>query len=224
MIRFPARHEVPEFGVFASLLRMTTKYGFSDVRNQLIKDLKGAYPTKWKDFEAAGVLGEDVFGLPKPHPNAVLNLFMVQNVKFAIPFASYRASLGDFPDLVNDNPGTALPRPTLASIVHGKGEILRVMIKAAYTIANMDYIHRVCPDRACGLNVCINPIERRMEALTKLRDAMIAGWGVLAAPSLGDIVCAKCREDIEVFHAIWREYCWGLIPVKFSVAKCWDEV
>ena len=224
MTRFPARHKVPEFGVFASLFRMTTKYGFSDVRNQLIKDLKGAYPTKWEDFEAARTLGEDVFGAPKPHPNAVLNLFMVQNVRFAIPFASYRASLGDFPDLVNDNPGTALQRPTLASTVHGKGAMLRMMIQAAYTIANIGCIHRVCPDRACGLNVGINPIERRMEALTKLRDAMIAGRSALAAPSLGDVICAKCRKDIEAYHVSWRKSCWDLLPVHFSIAKRWDEV
>ncbi|KAF9647781.1 hypothetical protein BDM02DRAFT_3097588, partial [Thelephora ganbajun] len=41
---------VPEFTVFASLLRMTTKYDFFGVRDQLIKDLRSAYPTKWEDF------------------------------------------------------------------------------------------------------------------------------------------------------------------------------
>ena len=55
---------------------MTTKYGFIDVREQLIEDLRSAYPTEWEDFKAAKVLGEDVFGLPRPHPNAVLNLFL----------------------------------------------------------------------------------------------------------------------------------------------------
>ena len=75
---------------------MTTKYGFSDIRRQLIKDLKGAYPTRWEDFETAKILGEDIFGSPKPHPNAVLDLFEAQNVRFAIPFAAYRASIGGF--------------------------------------------------------------------------------------------------------------------------------
>ena len=75
MSRFPARYEVPKFSLFAPLLRMTTKYGFSRVRDQLVQDLKGAYPTKWEAYQAAEVLGEDVFGSPKPHPNAVLNLW-----------------------------------------------------------------------------------------------------------------------------------------------------
>ena len=210
--------------MFASLLRMTTKYGFSDVRNQLVKDLKAAYPTKWEDFKAARVLGEDIFGLPKPHPNAVLNLFMAQNVKFAIPFAAHRASLGGLPALVSDDPGAALPRLTLASTIHGKGEILRVMIRAAYTIAYKENVLRICPDRACGLNVGIDPIEVRMEVLTKLHDAMRAEGDVLAAPSLGDLACAKCRKEIEASHARWRRACWELLPVRFSVAKCWEEV
>ena len=41
---------VCEFSVFASLLRMTTKYGFFDVRDQLLKGLKGAHPTKWAAY------------------------------------------------------------------------------------------------------------------------------------------------------------------------------
>jgi hypothetical protein len=107
--RFPAKHGVLEFTVFASLLRMTTKYGFSDVRDQLIKDVKGAYPTRWEAYQVAEILGEDVFGSPKPHPKAVLNLFGEQKVRFALPFAGYRASLGDFSTLMNDKPGTILP-------------------------------------------------------------------------------------------------------------------
>ena len=74
MTRFLARNVIPEFTVFASFLRMTAKYGFSDVREALVEHLKGAVPTKWEDFETAKILGENVFGLPKPHPNVVLNL------------------------------------------------------------------------------------------------------------------------------------------------------
>ena len=94
---------------------MVTKYDFSAVREHLFEDLKGAYPTKWDDFETAKVLGEDVFGSPKPHPNAVLNLFMAQNFRFAVPFAAYRASLGGFSALMSSEPGTVLPRRRRAS-------------------------------------------------------------------------------------------------------------
>ena len=88
---------------------MVTKYGFSDVREQLVDDLKNAYPTKWEDFQTAKVLGEDVFGSPKPHPNAVLNLFLEQKIKLALPFTTYRASIGGFSALVSDEPSAVLP-------------------------------------------------------------------------------------------------------------------
>ena len=113
---------------------MATKYGFSDVREHLIEDLKRAYPTRWEDFENAKVLGEDIFGSPKPHPNAVLNLFLEQSIKFALPFAAYRASLGGFLSLVSNKPGTVLPRPTLTSIIYGTAKIRRTMALAAHNI------------------------------------------------------------------------------------------
>lgn len=207
--------------MFASLLRMTTKYGFSDVRDQLAKDIEGAYPTKWEDYQAAKVLGEDIFGSPVPHPNAVLNLFMEQKVKFAIPFAAYRASLGGFSALMSGEPGTVLPPRTLASTIHGDGEIRRVMTQAAHTIAYKKNHLTVCPDKACALNVAIKSMGPRMEALTKLYDAMICdrNGGMLSAPSLGGLACAKCITEVESSHAAWRKTRWGSLSATFSVAK-----
>ena len=212
--------------MFASLLRMTTKYGFSDVRDQLLKDLKGAYPTKWEAYQAAEVLGEDVFGSPKPHPNVVLNLFVTQNVRFATLFAAYRASLGGFSSLMNEESDMVLPRHTLASTIHGRGEILRVMTQAAHTIAHKGKLLFVCPDKACTLNISTEPMEQRMGALTKLHDVMISerNGGVLSSPSLGNLACAKCAKEIEASYTVWRRICWEVLPARFSVARCWDEV
>ena len=226
MTRFPARHEVPKFSVFASLLRMTTKYGLPHVRDQLVKDLRGAYPTKWEAYQAAEVLGEDVFGSPKPHPNAVLNLFTTQNVRFAIPFAAYRASLGGFSALMSDKPGTVLPRHTLASTINGRGEIRRVMTQSVHAIVYNANLLPVCPDKACVLNVGTKSMERRTEAVTKFHDAMIGerDSDVLSPPSLGDLACAKCTRKIEADRATLRGVCWELLPTTFSVAKCWDDL
>ena len=121
MNRFPTRHKVLEFPTFASLLQMATKYSFPNVRKGLIQDLKGAYLTKWEDFETAEVLGEDVFGSPVPHPNAVLNLLLEQGIKFALPFATYQAAVavrergtgGDSPVRPRGNPQ---PQGVLLSI------------------------------------------------------------------------------------------------------------
>ena len=127
---------------------MVTKYDFSDIREHLFEDLKGAYPTKWEDFEAAKVLGEDVFGSPKPHPNAVLNLFTAEGVRFAVPFAAYRASLGGFSALMSNEPGTMLPRHILASTIYGMERARSSMIQAAPAIACKQSVP-ACVDREC---------------------------------------------------------------------------
>ena len=178
--RFPTRNKVPEFTVFTSLLRMTTKYGFPDVREALIEDLKGAYPTKWEDFEAARILGEDVFGSPKPHPNAVLNLLLEQRIKFALPFAAYRTAIGGFSALISDESDAVLPRTTLASIIHGMERIRHTMVQISHSIV-YDGDLRVCPRRTCALKVGTNPMGRRMEALKKV-------FGIMVDKSKGDVL------------------------------------
>jgi len=215
---FPARHKVPDFTTFASLLRMATKYGFSDVREQLIEDLDGAYPTKWGDFEAARVLGEDVFGSPQPHPNAILNLFLEQNIRFALPFAAYRATLGGFPSLTSNEPDTILPRLTLAFIIHGIQGIRYTMLQVSHSII-YDGNLRVCPQKTCILNVDINPMERRIQALRKVLTVMVGGskGDVLSPPSLGDIVCVHCTKLLEGAHHRCREQLvWGALPSLLS--------
>jgi len=195
---------------------MTTEYGFSDVRDQLLKDLRGAYPIKWEDFQATKVLGEGVFGSPKPHPNAVLNLFKAQNVRFAIPFAAYRASIGGFLSLMSDEPGTVLPRRTLAFTIFGMHCIQTSASNTARTIIYGGYL-QVCPDETCVLSVGINPIEKRMEALEKLYKSWLdeREGGMLTPPSLGHL-CVKCTKTIEPTHTIWGSDFWEKYVKVFS--------
>ena len=225
MFRFPARHEVPEFTVFASLLRMTAKYGFFDIREQLVKDVKGAYPVKWEAYQAAEVLGEDVFGSPKPHPNAVLNLFEEQNIRFALPFAAYRASIGGFSSLMSDMPGTVLPRRTLATITHGMHLVETFMGASARVIA-YEAILGVCVDKKCVLSAGVKHVERRMEALGTLHAMILVerGGGGLGLLKSEHLACAACARGIEALDAACRSKCWEQLPRMFSIAQSWDEV
>jgi hypothetical protein len=198
MARFPARNKVPEFTVFVSLLRMTTKYGLSDIREGLVEDLKIAYPTEWEDFEAAKIVGEDIFGSPKPHPNEVLNLFLEQKIKFALPFAAYRAGLGGPSSLASETPGTILPRLVIASIIHGMGGMRRAMAYTGQTIA-YTWDMKACPERSCALNVGTKPGERRMEASMKISDVLVKNseGDMLSSLRFGDFFCADCAKRLK---------------------------
>ena len=190
---------------------MTTKYGFSDVREQLVNSIKDGYPTKWEDFEAAKVLGEDIFGLPKPHPNAVLNLFLEQCINFALPFAAYQAGISGFSALVSDAPSTILQRFTLASIVRGMGEMRRVMAVVAHNIV-CDENLGVCVGGACALGVGAG---QRVGALNKIFKVMVEGseGDMLSSLSLGPLVCMYCAKQLEEVHAdCRRKYIWAAFP------------
>jgi hypothetical protein len=204
---------------------MTTKYGFSSVRDQLVKDIRGAYPTKWEDFKGAKVLGEEFFGSPKPHPNAVLNLFEAENVKFAIPFAAYRASIGGFSALMSDKPGTVLPRRTLATTIYGM-HVLRSSASDAARMAVYGGYLRVCPDEACSLSVEISNVEGRMVAMEKIYSAVIGQreGGLLSLLSLGHLLCAKCATPVEVTHTTWRSAVWEKLAPAFNISRSWDDL
>ena len=199
---------------------MTTKYGFSDIREALVEDLKGAYPTEWEDFKAAKVLGEDVFGLPKPHPNAVLNLLLEQRVKFALPFAAYRAAKGGYSSLISNKPGTALPRLTLASTIYSIEWIRRAMVERSHSIVYSGDL-RVCPQEWCALNVGIYPLGRRMEALKKVFDKMVEkNDDLLSPPSLRNHVCVDCAKLLEDAHIRHRkEFVWILLSTLLEEAE-----
>ena len=211
--------------MFASLLRMTIKYGFSDVRDQLVDSIKGAYPTKWEGPGTTTVLGEDIFGSPEPHPNAVLNLFSEQNIRFALPFAAYRAALGGFSSLTSEKPGTILPRPALASTIYGMELIRGGLAQLAHSVVSTISLER-CHDDACALNVGINPPGRRVAALERIYDVMIKGGkgDVLFSLPLGDIVCVNCAKTLEQVYHLWCTTTWAELPRIFGVGRSWEEV
>ena len=204
---------------------MTTKYGFSNVRDQLVKDLEGAYPTRWGGFINARVVGEDIFGSPKPHPNAVLNLFEAQNIKPAIPFATYRASIGGFLALISDQPGTVLSRHTLATAIHGMHLLQSMATHAAHMITYGADLW-VCPDNTCVLGVDTSPIKPRMEAIGRIYKAMVdqRQGGVLSPLSLGHLLCARCAHRVVAIYASYCKAYWERLASVFNVSDCRNDL
>ena len=204
---------------------MTTKYGFSNIRDQLVKDLEGAYPTRWEDFINARVIGEDIFGSPKPHPNAVLNLFEAQNIKAAIPFATYRASIGGFSALISDQPGTVLSRHTLTTAIHGMHLLQSMAVHAAHMITYGTELW-VCPDNGCILGADTSPIKPRMEAIGRIYKALAdqRQGGVLSPPCLGHLLCAGCAHRVVAIHASYRKVYWEKLAPVFNVSDCWNDL
>jgi hypothetical protein len=204
---------------------MATKYDYPDVREQLLHSIKDAYPTKWEAYQTASVLGEGVFGSPKPHPNVVLNLFLDQNVRFAMPVAAYRAALGGFSSLINNDLGVALPRLALASAFHGM-DVMRseVSQRARSIVCSMSL--KECRDGRCVLNGGLSSPEQRVKGLDEIYDVMVRGGkgDVLSSLSLGNLVCASCAKVVEGEYDRLCAMIWESLPGIFRVGKSWEEV
>ena len=211
--------------MFASLLRMAIKYGFSGVHEQLVDSIKGAYPTKWEGPGTGGVLGEDIFGSPIPHPNAVLDLFMEQSIKFALPFAAYRAALGGFSSLTSDKPGTILPRPALASTIYGMGMIRVRSARLAHSVV-CEMSLGECRDDTCAVNIGSDPARLRTEALNKIYEAMVRGGEGDAFFSRlpENVVCVNCAKRTERAYDRWRGMTWKEFPHIFGVGEGGEEL
>lgn len=204
---------------------MATKYGYSDLREQLLHSLKDAYPTKWEACQNTSVFGEDVFESPKPHPNAVLNLFLDQKVRFAMPVAAYRAGLGGFSSLISYDPGLTLPRLALGSIFRGMDVIRSEVSQRTYSIVcNMSL--KGCRNGKCVVNGGGYSPERRLKGLDEMYDVMVRRdkGDVLASLSFGDLVCVDCATMVEKEYGRLRAVIWENLPRIFRVGNSWEDV
>ena len=80
-----------DFSTFSSLLRITAKYELPAVQPKLLEVVHDAYPETFERLAPTKALGDNIFSGPTPHPNEVLNLFVQQNLKSALPMAYYLA-------------------------------------------------------------------------------------------------------------------------------------
>jgi hypothetical protein len=193
---------------------MATKYGFSDIREGLVEDLKDAYPTKWEDFETAKVLGEDSFRITQATSQCGFESVLGTESQVRVAFRRLPSRHGGFSSLISDEPGTVLPRLTLASTIYGMERIRCAMVQLSHSIVYSGNIG-VCPQKECALNVGIDLMERRMEALKKIFGIMVdkSKGDPLSPLPLGDLVCAGCAKLLEDAHLRCREqFVWRALP------------
>ena len=122
-------------------------------------------------------------------------------MKFALPFAAYRAGLGGPSVLASEEPGAVLPRLTLASIIHGMGGMRRAMTYTAQTIA-YTWDMGGCSEGVCVLN------DGLMEVLKKISDVLSdsSEGDVLSSLRYEDVFCVDCAKRLRNSHRGCREH------------------
>ena len=228
ILRFPERNNVPDFTTFSSLLRMTAKYEMPAVQSKLLDIVRNAYPETFEGLDSSKALGESVFCGPAPHPNAVLNLFIQQELRFALPMAYYMAARRGLNSLM----GSHLPRN--ATLSPG---ILQVAIKGLLTLREMELkeTHRLIfgssDSRPCSQAGCSSPdatgpriSEAHQKVVDRITDSVQAGTNLLQVLSLREVCgsdcfefCESCVKGWEVGHADVRKNAWAMLPDVFGL-------
>jgi hypothetical protein len=228
--RFPERNKVPDFTTFSSLLRITAKYEMSAVRSQILDIVRNAYPETFEGLDPSKTLGERVFGGPTPHPNAVLNLFVQQKLKSALPMAYYMA-VRRGPDSLMDRhqPRDAILPP----------EILQVAIKGLLPLREMELketrrlilgpidLQSCSRSRSdCPSYNAVGPriSEAHQKVIDRITDSAHSGTNVLQVLSLRAVCgddylgfCKSCVEELEAGYVDVRRNAWEMLPDIFGL-------
>ena len=225
--RFPSRHQTPDFVTFSSILRMTTSYKIENVREQILEDLRGAYPTTFDGYERSEVRGGKVFGDPKPHPNAVLKLFEACNVAFALPFAYYEACTGGTLALTSAELVSRLPPKVLATAVVGQS---RLKARELQVVRHLLF-DRPAKMFSCSAWLCpgshevnhkrsgqTSPYERLFNSISSQSSEVDMAVSILETKTLVDTAfCARCLERFNACLRGAREEIWVSLPRMFGL-------
>jgi hypothetical protein len=230
VFRFPQRNKVPDFTTFSSLLRVSTNYEMPNIRAQLLEIIYNAYPESFEGLDPSVTLGEGAFDGPEPHPNAVLNLFVQQNIRSALPMAYYMAARKGLDSLMDDRlpPNATLSGQTLRSAMRGLMALREMELKETHRIvfALKDTTTRTgcssayCPSRSSNGPLGTGNTEAHRRAFDRITGSGVEGTRILQVLSVSELIgdmepkfCRACVEKVQVAHAEVRRKAWAALPV-----------
>jgi hypothetical protein len=229
VLRFPERNKVPDFPTFSSLLRVSSNYEMPDLRAQLLETIRDAYPENFEGLDPSKTLGENVFNGPKPHPNAVLNLFVQQKVTSALPMAYYMAARRGSDSLMD----TQLPTSATLS-----GQTLRCAIRGLIALREMELkeTHRIvftikdtpnrigCSSTGCPSRSSKGLSDEYQRTFGRITGSAVGGTRILQVVSASEFeedtelgFCQVCAEKMQVAHGEVRRKAWAALPEVFGL-------
>ena len=207
-----------------------------NLRARLLEAVRDAYPETFEGLDPSKVLGENVFAGAKPHPNAVLNLFVQQVVSSALPMAYYMAARRGSDSLMD----TCLPSSATLS-----GQTLRFAIRGLIALREMELMdtHRIvfttkdtidlrsCPSANCLSRNPKGTLGRKNDpAYQRIFDQITgpANGGtrilqVLLAAEFAEgpesKFCQACAEKMQAAHGDVRRKAWAALPKVFGLKE-----
>jgi len=202
-----------------------------DLRTQLLETIRDAYPENFEGLNPSKTLGENMFDGPKPHPNAVLNLFVQQKVASALPMAYYMAVRRGSDSLMD----ARLPTSAILS-----GQTLRFAIRGLITLREMELketdrivfktSNRVgcsstdCPSRHSWGRLDAGITGAHQRTFDRITGSGVEGTRILQVLSGSEFgedtetkFCEVCAEKMQVAHGEVRRKAWATLPDVFCL-------
>ena len=234
MTRFQNRSKIPDFSTFSSLLRVSVNYEMPKLRAQLLETIRDAYPESFEGLDPSKALGENVFDAPKPHPNAVLNLFVQQKVESALPMAYYMAARRGLDSLMDARLPTSarLSGQTLISAIRGLTTLREMELEETHRIVFTikDASNRVgcsstdCPSQRPGGPLDAGLIGAYQRTFNWTTGSVDGGTRILQVLSAGEFsegaesrFCQVCAGKMEAAHGEVRRRTWAALPEVFGL-------
>ena len=204
-----------------------------NLRAQILDIICDAYPENFEGLDPSKVLGENVFTGSKPHPNAVLNLFIKQNVTSALPMAYYMAARRGLDSLmdVQLQSDATLSGPTLKSAIRGlmalremeQKELHRVISTFKDTANRIGCSSKICPSRSLKGLTDVG-ITQAQQMFDRISGSVAGGTRILQVLSADELTgdeepkfCQTCAGRVEVAHADVRREAWMALPRVFGL-------
>ena len=205
-----------------------------NLRAQLLETIRDAYPKNFEGLDPSKTFGENVFDGPKPHPNAVLNLFVQQKVTSALPMAYYMAARRGSDSLVDTRLPTSatLSGQTLRSAIHGLIALREMELKETHRIVFTvkDASDRVscdsmdCPSRHPKGPMGAEIIGAYQRTFDRIMGSAVGGTRILQVLSTSEFAedtesmfCKVCREKVQAAHSEVRKKAWTALPEVFGL-------
>jgi len=196
-------------------------------RSRILDVVREAYPETFEGLAPAKPIGERVFSGPAPHPNEVLNLFVQQKLKSALPLAYYMAARRGLDSLMDRRlPASARLSPeVLHMAMKGLLALREVELKEAHRLilgsrGSRSCSQSNCPSRHSGPGVS----EADQKVVDRITDSACSGTKILEVLSLKEVCggdclgfCKGCVGGWEAGHADVRESAWDMLPIVFGL-------
>lgn len=197
------------------------------IRSQILETVRGAYPATLKGIDPSKTLRESVFGNPT-HPNAVLDLFVQQNLTPMLPLAYYMAVRRGLDSLMDARlpASVRLPLDTLQVAVRGLIALREMELKEIHRLVLGPKGSYPCSSLNCPSHKQVDPTvsEAHQKVVDQITNSSGSGTKILRVLSISDVCgggcygfCQSCVERWEKGHAKLRKKAWAALPDVFGV-------